>query len=157
MGNTKRECHYETIEKKMKGMNYTELARKLNLSVEICAPLWFRTFPPSLPTYVHYPVLPYVSFFLLYPLWSLQKEVSETVLTVLYGPVILQGSVWRDCWTKDRHAERIFSVKAHCTGGIQFNSVSSQLLLKQKYKTHNKMFLQICPMGVFNWATAVWS
>lgn len=65
------------------------------------------------------------------------------------------NSPGRDCRAKDRRAERILSVKAHCTGGIQFNSVRSQLL----YWSRNAKPTTKCSfksVGVLNWATAVW-
>lgn len=61
---------------------------------------------------------------------SINRLVSVADVTVLYGPVILQGLVWRECRTKDRHAERISPVVAH--GGIQSSSISCKLLLYQR-------------------------
>lgn len=62
---------------------------------------------------------------------------------MLYGPVILQVLVWRQRRTKDRHAERILLVTAHCCGGTQRGLLTASkqattVSMKQKCKTHNK-------------------
>lgn len=74
---------------------------------------------PSCPAVLSCPVL-------FCPLSSLREEqeslsrlVSVAGVTMLYGPVILHGLVWRQRRTKDGHAERIRLVTAHCCGGTQ--------------------------------------
>lgn len=99
-------------------------------------PLWFRRFPPPLPSYFHSIPAALPCLVLFCPLPSRREEqesinrlVSVADVTMLYGPVILQGLVWRECRTKDRHAGRIFPMTAHCRGGTLLGSIICKRLL----------------------------